>query len=199
MAGVASSGRIKGAAFKEFLLWYGRTEGQARLDAHLAACPAALREQLTAGKPDLDVLASRWYEATLIHTLLDEIARGRSRLELRQLATEGSQAVMDATLRGLYRVLFQWMATPERYARYASKLWAAYYDSGELSLQPEASGLGATSVVRHWQSHHPLICELNRGASVAIYTAMGLSDVSCDRVACVSEGASECRFVTRWR
>ena len=193
-----TAGRIKGAAFREFLIWYARTEGQPRLDAHLAACPAELQDQLSAGKPGLNVLTSRWYDAPLVHALLDEVARGRNRIELRELATAGSQAVMDATLRGLYRVLFQWMATPDRYARYAHKLWDAYYDSGELSLTPEAGGKGATSSVRNWSSHHRLICELNRGAAIAIYSAMGMEGVTCDRAACVAEGQAECRFITRW-
>lgn len=192
------AGRIKGAAFREFLIWYARKEGQVRLDAHLAACPTELQDQLSAGKPGLNVLASRWYEAHLVHALLDEVARGRNRIELRELATAGSQAVMNATLRGLYRVLFEWMASPDRYARYAGKLWEAYYDSGEFSLTPEASGKGAISIVRNWSSHHPLICELNRGAAIAIYSAMGLEGVTCDRPACVGEGQAECRFITRW-
>jgi hypothetical protein len=195
----ATVGRIKGAAFKEFLLWYARTEGQARLDAHLAACPLELQDQLSAGQPGLSVLASRWYDAPHIHALLDEVARGRSQAELRQLATAGSQAVMDATLRGLYRVLFQWMASPDRYARYAGKLWDAYYDSGEFSVTPEDGGKGAISIVRNWSSHHRLICELNRGAAIAIYAAMGLAGVTCQRPACVAEGNAECRFITRWK
>ena len=42
---------------------------------------------------------------------------------------------------------------------------------------------------------HPIF---NRGASIAIYKAMKCNDVSCIRHACVAEGATECRFVTRW-
>jgi hypothetical protein len=190
---------IKGAAFREFLKWYAEQQGPGRLAEHVEALPTSARAEFDAGAPVLGVLASRWYPASTVHRLLDEIARGRSAEELRALATEGARVVMDATLHGIYRVLFSWMANPERYARHAHRLWNVYYDSGVFEVTPQPDGHSAVSIVRGWRAHHPVICELNRGAAIAIYEAMGCSDVECDRTSCVDEGAEECRFVTSWR
>jgi hypothetical protein len=202
-AGVAPQaqprGHIKGAAFREFLAWYGRTQGQDALLSHLAAMPPALASELDPRKEALGVLASQWYPAEVVHALLDEIARGRSPAELEAFTNQASRAVMQATLSGLYRVLFEWMATPARYARYAPKLWSSYYDSGQLSIEFHEGEATAVSTVSRWPGHHPLICDLNRGASPAIYAAMGCKDARCTRVACVSRGDDVCRFVTTWR
>lgn len=192
-------GRIKGAAFREFITFYRATYGSDRLAAHLAAMPPDLAAELEAGSETLGILTSQWYPAELVHALLDEIARGRSDAELCELGTEGSRAVMRATLRGLYKVLFGWMATPERYVRYAPKLWHTYYDSGTVAVQAIDGGTGALSTVRDWRSHHRLICELNRGAALEIYAAMGCTEVTCERERCVDRGDPECRFITRWK
>jgi hypothetical protein len=195
----AKLGRIKGAAFREFIAYYRGAHGSAALATAVTAMPGVYQRELDVRDPALGVLTSEWYPAELVHALLDEIARGKSEAELRELATAASGAIMRATLRGLYRVLFEWMATPERYARYAPKLWGTYYDSGDVTVALVESGLGAVSVVRDWRSHHPLICELNRGAALEIYGAMGCRDVANERAQCVSRGDPHCRFVTSWR
>jgi predicted hydrocarbon binding protein len=99
----------------------------------------------------------------------------------------------------LYRVLFEWMATPERYAKYGPKPWSTYYDSGEVTIELQPDGLRALAFIRNWRSHHPLICELNRGAGVEVYAAMGCREVTNERARCVSRGDPHCRFITRWR
>ena len=194
----ARLGRIKGAAFREFIAYYRATYGPEALIAVVAAMPAIHRRELDQRDAALGVLASEWYPAEVVHALLDEISRGKSEAALRALAATASGAVMRATLRGLYRKLFEWMATPERYARYGPKLWGTYYDSGEVVVEVVPGELAAISTVRNWRSHHPLICELNRGASVEIYGAMGCVDVKAERAQCVSRGDPHCRFVTRW-
>jgi hypothetical protein len=189
---------IKGAAFREFLRWYAEQQGSERLIEHLEALPETDRAEFDPSAPALGVTDSRWYPASTVHRLLDEVMRGRSASEVRALATEGARAVMETTLRGIYRVLFSWMANPERYARHAHRLWDVYYDSGVFEVTPQPDGRSAVSIVRDWRAHHPVICELNRGAAIAIYEAMGCSDVECLRTSCVEEGDEECRFVTRW-
>jgi len=192
-------GHIKGAAFRELLAWYGRTHGQDHLLSHVQAMPRALAAELDPRREALGVLSSHWYPAEVVHALLDEITRGRSPAELDALTRDASRAVMQATLSGLYRVLFEWMATPARYARYAPKLWSSYYDSGRLSIDYDEGAARAISTVSHWPGHHPLICDLNRGASPVIYTTMGCKEARCTRLSCVSRGDAECRFVTTWR
>lgn len=186
---------MRGAAFRELLIWHARKFGQAELDR--VAEHAGLADQLTTGSPSLGVLASRWYRAELVHALLDSMARDWSLEQRRIFALEASDEVMRATLRGVYRLLFRMMATPERYAKHSPKLWRAYYDSGDFSVdQPEAGR--AICRITEWNAHHPFACELNWGAAGAIYRAMGCRDVHVEREACVAGSERECRFVTTW-
>jgi len=195
----ARLGRIKGAAFREFIAYYRGTYGLSALMAAVEAMPVAQRGELDTSDLTLGVLTSDWYPAEQVHALLDEIARGKSEAAIHELTLGASRAIMRTTLRGLYRVLFEWMATPERYAKYAPKLWGTYYDSGEVSVELLSDRRTSVSVVRNWRSHHPLICELNRGAALEIYAAMGCRDVTNERAQCVSRGDPHCRFITRWR
>jgi len=194
----SSIGRIKGAAFVEFLRFCEEHYGKERLDAAVLSIPAELRYPLSTKAPALGVLPSTWYAADTVHLLLDALLASVGLEERRRMAADISKAIMDATLRGVYRALFRVVATPERYARYASRLWTAYYDTGEFSIEmPDPKTAVAT--VRNWPSHHTFICELNRGAAEAIYTAMGLKNVTTIRAACIDGGAPICRFISRWQ
>jgi hypothetical protein len=95
-------------------------------------------------------------------------------------------------------VLFESMATAERYARFAPKLWQSDSDSGTLDVALTSDMLGAISTVKGWRGHHRLMCEPNRGAAVEIYAAIGCRAVTCERAVCVDRGEADCRFVTRW-
>ena len=74
----SDSPHIKGAAFREFLQWYAEQQGLGRLVEHVEALPEADRGEFEAGAPALGVTASRWYPASTVHRLLDEIVRARN-------------------------------------------------------------------------------------------------------------------------
>jgi len=190
-------GRIKGAAFREFLRWYSNEYSHERLVAALAAAGDRVQDPLERELPLLGVLANAWYSSSTVHALLDELTRGLEPEERAELANRASDAVMAATLHGIYKALFRWMATPERYAKYAPRLWTTYYDSGAVTIKL-VSRNRAESMISGWSAHHPFMCELNRGAARAIYSAMGCQNVHVKRIACVESGAPECRFVTTW-
>jgi hypothetical protein len=189
-------GRIKGAAFREFLRWYSNEYSHERLVAALVAAGDRVDDALERESPLLGVLANAWYSSSTVHALLDELTRGLAPEERAKLAERASDAVMAATLHGIYKALFRLMATPERYAKYAPRLWTTYYDSGTVTI--ELSGNRAESTIRNWSAHHPFMCELNRGAAGAIYRRMGCQNVHVQRIACIESGAPECRFVTTW-
>jgi hypothetical protein len=191
-------GRVKGAAFLEFVRWYERDQGRERLIAAAAGLSPPFRDALELDRDGPRILSSHWYDARAIHALLDALVDSRDAAERSRMAEEGARAIMSATLRGLYRLLFDWLATPERYARFADRLWRSYYDSGELEVV-QADPTRAVSTIRNWPSHHPLLCEMHRHAADEIYTAMGCDGVSVRRESCVSQGDPECRFVTTWR
>ena len=194
----ASMAHVKGAAFHEFLSWYAQRHGARALRDAAARIPPRHLATLDMASPTLGVIASTWYPTEAVHALLDGLTAGLAPSARRELAFTGSAAVMDRTLRGIYSVLFRIMATPERYARHASKLWHAYYDHGEIAIIPLGPE-SARSTVRDWDAHHPFLCELNWGAAAAIYRAMGMRDVKVVREACVAEGGGECRFLITWR
>jgi hypothetical protein len=193
------AGHVKGAALREFLVWLEQTYGRERLDAIARRLPhevhAALRLDV-AGR-SLGVLSSRWYPADAIHALFDVVFDGLDPDERRALVDRSADAVMAATLHGVYQVLFKWLATPERYARFAERLWSSYYDTGAMRVV-QASPARAVCTITDWRSHHPAACDMNRAAAEAIYRAMGCRGVVTVRECCVTEGARECRFVTTW-
>ena len=190
-------GAIKGAAVREFIHWCYSEFGADFMAAAIVRVPASVRSQLVVQDPWLGMLASRWYDARVVHAVLGALTADLDEERRSSMAQQASQAVMDRTLKGIYKVLFQWMATPDRYCRYASKLWSAYYDCGDFSVVMDGEST-AICTIREWDSHHPVICDLNRGAAAAIYTAMGCHGVNTVREACVSRGGEECRFVTSW-
>jgi hypothetical protein len=193
-----ASGRVKGVALRQFLIWCQGKLGESAFRDLFATLAPNLSNQLTIGEEALGIRASHWYDCHLIHGILDALAVDMSEEEKLGLTIEGSQAVMDHTLHGVYRSLFEWMANPKRYARHGSKIWSTYYDSGDFAVESFAEDRRAVCTIRDWSSHHPILCDMNRGASTAIYRAMGLPGANCIREACVSRGASECRFVTIW-
>jgi hypothetical protein len=193
-----ATGRIKGSALRQFLLWHQGRLGEARFRERIANLAPEHSSRLSPGAEALGIIASQWYECDLIHGILDALTAGLSEAEKLALTTEGSQAVMDHTLRGVYRSLFEWMANPKRYARHGGKIWSTYYDSGDFAIESPDGDRRAVCTIRDWSSHHPILCDMNRGASTAIYRAMGLPAANCIRDACVSRGAGECRFTTTW-
>ena len=190
-------GHVRGAAVREFFGWVAETWGDERLREIVGRLEPGVAKHFDAQAKALGVLTSTWYEAREVHALVDSLLAGASAAERERIAREGADAVMKRTLRGVYKLLFDWMATPARYAKYAHKLWASYYDAGTLDISMPEPGL-AVSVIADWRAHHPFVCDLNREASRAIYQAMKCKDVTCVRTHCVARGDAECRFVTRW-
>jgi len=194
-----AGGRIKGAAFKEFVLWYEHRVGPEAFGSRVSNLEGWMKRELDVALPGLGIHDSTWYEARTVHRLLDLLTDGMSPGQRHAFALQGSHHVMDVTLRGVFRILFGWIATPDRYAAFGQRLWSSYYDSGDFQIVLMPEGGGAVATIRNWATHHPFICDINRGASIAIYKAMKCQDVSCIRHACVADGADECRFVTRWQ
>ncbi len=182
---------------REFVVWYGDRIGAAELATRVLALPLERRGPLDPYSRSLGILSSSWYDAGVVHALLDVATGGLSDDERHALAMSGSAAVMTATLRGVYRLIFRLMATPERYATHAGKLWASYYDSGAFAVEMTSPN-EAICTIDSWTTHHPFICLLNWGAAVQIYRAMGCPNVRTERTACVDDGAPRCSFVTRW-
>jgi len=192
-----ATGRIKGAAFREFLIWYAARNGDAALGEMANRVDPEWRASLDPERAALGVLASQWYEAPLVHALLDALTSDLTRDERAAVATEASRAIMNRMLRGIYKTLFQLMATPSRYQRFGPKLWDAYYDSGTFRIDMPDDKTAICTVTK-WDAHHPFICDLNCAAAPPVYEMMGCKSVRVIRTECVSLGGTRCEFVTNW-
>jgi hypothetical protein len=188
--------RMKGAGIVHFLRWYVERFGHARLRRTAAQMPEPHRVHFDLDDEVLGVLASSWYPAAAIHALLDGFVADHPD-DREVLAREGAKATIDATLRGVYRWLFETMMTPDRYARSAQKLFSRYYEPGTMTKAPLGE-TGHLSIVRDWPGHHPLLCDMLVHTAQYVYGALGCKDVRTPRTACVSEGAPECRFEITW-
>ncbi len=190
---------MKGSALAEFIRWYDQQRGRDVLAAQVTILPVALQQRLglDRAKDSLGILASRWYDAEAIGALLDAIVADAPPEERELMARHAAQAVMQRTLRGVYRLLFQWLATPQRYASFANRLWQSYHDSGRMTVE-QVTPTMAICTITDWHGHHPFACAMCRASAEVIYTEMGCKQVTCEREQCVDEGAEECRFVTRW-
>ncbi len=189
--------RIKGAAFREFVLWYDRTHDGERLRRALARVPEAEREGLRPDAPALGVLASNWYSVALAGVLLDAVCEDRTADEQAAVARDGSRAVVDTMLTGVYRFLFERVSSPDRYARHIGRLWRQLHSTGDRKIHVTGPG-EADSVIESWPGHHPLLCLVTMETMAAVYEAMRCREVTVARTACVSAGDPLCRARLRW-
>jgi hypothetical protein len=193
---VAAS-HIKGACLVEALQWMERNAGHERVAAALARMSVEARGQIDVARPSFGILASQWYPAENTHVVLDAMTADLSALEREQMARGIAKAVMAGTLHGVYGVLFRMMATPERYAQHAHKLWSKYYDSGRVRFSlPEPHRMVA--VISDWGGHHPFLCAIVRFARVAALEAMGCREVISAWRCKSGQGGDECVTEVRW-
>ena len=190
--------KIKGAAFREFVLWYERTYGRDHLAAALTRVPIEERAGLRSGIPGLAVLSSSWYPAQVANRLLDAVSEQHDEETLARIAHDGSRAIVDVMLYGIYRFLFERVSTPARYARHIGRLWRQLHSTGERQIRLVGSNR-ADSTIASWPAHHPLMCLITMETMGAVFEAMRCRDVAVVRTACVTDGAPLCRATIEWK
>jgi hypothetical protein len=196
-ANAGAEARIKGAGIQPFLAWYEQRWGRARLLQAAEGIPASFRGNFHFEADLLGVLPSLWYPAPAIHALLDRILAGHSEAERALIAREGARAIIDATLKGVYRWLFEKMMSVDRYGRSAQSLFSRYYEPGTMTKLPTGAA-GHLSIVTGWAGHHPLLCDFLVHTAEYVYGALGCRDVQVRRTSCVAAGAADCRFEITW-
>jgi hypothetical protein len=194
---LAGEPRIKGAGIQPFLEWYTRRWSHARLVAAAERMRPELRAVFDLKDPHLGVLPSQWFRAAPVHAFLDNLLDGHTAEECQLIARDGARAIIESTLKGVYRWLFEMMMSPERYGRSAQKLFSRYYEPGTMVKTP-LGDRGHLSVVTNWPSHHPLLCDFLIHTAEYVYTGLGCKQVQVRRTACVSTHAPECRFEITW-
>ncbi|MCB9595705.1 MAG: hypothetical protein H6719_23485 [Sandaracinaceae bacterium] len=189
--------RIKGVAIREFLTYLRGAIGPDALRAMVEGIAPEHRAAFDPDHPALGVLAASWYEAAPIHALLDAITASRSDAELEQLVHDGMQATMSATLRGVHRALLRVIGSPALHARFAQRLWIAYYDEGRVESEQTGPTRQVISYL-DWEGHHPLLCRLTAAADLVIFPAMGLTGVEVKPLGCISRGSARCSHEVVW-
>jgi hypothetical protein len=190
--------RAKGVAFKELLIWLDQRLGRDRLLRALAILPPEYKGIIWPETDNFGILSSSWYPLPCVHKLIDGLTASMTRQERFALAQEAARKVMDVTLHGIYAAVVRAFVSPALYAKFATKLWRSYYDSGEFKVIIADDGLSADCTIHNWTGHHPFVCDMNIAAANAIYQAMGQKRVSTQRVACIAEGGPLCRYITSW-
>jgi hypothetical protein len=193
----AEGPRIKGAGMREFLLWYESRVGQAAVQAIADGIPADLAPLVSRRLPAFGMLASTWYPIALCHYFLDRAMEGRGD-EGRELARDANREIVPRMIRGIYKVIYRTVASPELYARHVNRQWRKLHTTGERSFVIRAPG-EALSTVAGWPGHHPFLCWITIYTMVSLFEAMGREQVTAERLRCVSHGGEDCATVLRWR
>lgn len=188
--------RVKGIAFREFVRWYEQTHGREATLKAWRAVPDSLRVELDPDREMFGLLASTWYPIGVATALLEAITWGLGPDERSALLRNGVTHALDVTISGVYRVLFERLVTPERHAKYAQKIWSNFYNTGEVVGRIVGPGR-AEQLVRDWNGHHPLLCEMSLSSLTLFHERMGCKNVKVSRTSCVRD-ATECRFVISW-
>jgi hypothetical protein len=191
--------RAKGIAFKELLVWFDHRLGRPTLQHALYLLPPECKGIVRPEEDNFGILSSSWYPLPCVHKLLNGLTASMNKQERFDLAQEAARAVMNVTLRGIYKAIVRAFVSPALYGKFATKLWQSYYDSGDFKVVIADDGNSADCTISSWTGHHPFVCDMNIAAATAIYEAMGQKDVSTRRVACLHERGSLCRYITSWR
>ena len=189
--------KIKGAAIREMLLWHDQRYGHAETVALTTSIPAALLTRLDTTRPALGVLGASWYPCSLTHPMLDKVVEIRGN-EGRELANAANRDVVPRMIRGVYRMIFRTVATPELYARHIHRLWRRLHTTGDRSMTVREPG-EAHSVVANWPGHHVFLCWMTIYTMAYVFEAMGYPHWSVERIACVAHGAPRCETVIRYK
>jgi hypothetical protein len=190
-------GRTKGMGWTDQIRCYERIYGRDKLLAAVRAMPERWRHGLNEDHPVLGVLEGSWYPELQRYAFFDAILHDLLPLQQQHLAKVMAKEVMDRSLRGLHRMVFAVIATPERFAKHAQSLWSMHHDSGRLEVRmPSPASLEA--VVLDSPVHHPFACMLNHYACVVTLEAMGCKDVTERRI-CAYHERGVCTGMYYWR
>jgi hypothetical protein len=184
-------------AWAEMVRVYERLHGRDKLTDALNAMPPQWREGLDPRHPTLGILDASWYLEEQRNAFFAAITRDLPLHQKQALSRTLAKAVMEQSLRGLHRMIFAVMATPERFVKHAQSLWNQHHDSGHLRMRMVARN-GVEAAVLDWPAHGVFACMTNHYSCLVTLEAMGCRDLTERRV-CMAEGASECVGVYYWR
>ncbi|MBN8611585.1 MAG: hypothetical protein J0L92_13415 [Deltaproteobacteria bacterium] len=190
-------GRIKGSAIRELVLWYEQHHDASLVRAVARAMPPELDAQLDPDAQGLGILANRWYDARVVHLLLDATVAKHPPSARDALIREGLRIAVKGAARGMYAFVITQLVSPELYARNIARLWSLLQDTGERRIELVGAH-EAISITRDWRGHHPLACRVNQHMMATILELMGKTNVRFEKERCVSDGGADCRYRFSW-
>jgi serine/threonine protein kinase len=193
----AARGRLKGTAVRAGLLWFADTYGDALLARVMDHASPELRSLLRPGDPAFGIVASTWYETSLMGELIDLLDRVAAPDDSRELASRMASAVARDNVNGVYRALFRLIASPKLLEANAQRVWSTYVDEGTLSVRIIAAG-SFEARIRGWTHHHVTICRLLRPFVEHMLRGVGYQALVVERVQCVDDSDGQCMLHGTW-
>lgn len=194
---MTANAKIKGAAIREVVRWYTRTNGLDRLAHAVRAMPPEIARQLDPNDETLGVIATAWYDAIVVHAMLDAVFGPYPAGDRSALIRTAAREAVRTSMNGVYKFVVGQIVTPGFYARNIQRLWRMLHDTGSREIKIVREG-HAVSRTWDWPGHHPLLCEVTIETMCAIFELTGAREVTARRTQCVSHGAHECVAELRW-
>ncbi|MGH7286369.1 MAG: hypothetical protein ACRELY_33030 [Polyangiaceae bacterium] len=190
---------IKGSVIRDFIEWYGGAHGTGEMRRIAEKLPADMRAMLDLDHPTFNLAGTSWYPSRLASSIFDVVAEGRTREEITLFLREANRGFIErGAVNSIYRFFLEKLVTsPEMYALCVPRFWRQWHSTGERRVKIVRPGL-AESSVSNWPGHHRILCTMTIETMCAVLETIGCNDVTWERVACVSEGASECKTLVRW-
>jgi serine/threonine protein kinase len=190
-------GRIKGTAVRAGLLWFAESYGESLLARVPDRASPELRSLLRPGDPAFGIMASAWYETSLMGELLDLLDVIAAPEDSREFASRLAAAVARDNVNGVYRALFRLIASPPLLEANAQRVWGTYVDEGTLTVRILAPG-AFEARVRGWSHHHATVCLMLRPFTEHLLRSIGYSACVVERTQCVDNGDGQCLFHGNW-
>ena len=194
---MATHGRIKGAAIRDFIAWYAEQHDAQRLKSAILQLPEAAQAAFDFSHGTLGVLPSTWFDGRDVHRILDVLTAGLPLPEYDALAHEAGHATVQALMTGAQKIVFTKFMTPGTYAKLANVAFHLNYDAGEV-INEELGPRRHAGTVRGWKAHHPFLCRMHVAIKVEIYAAMGCEQAQTERRYCESDGDDRCGSIIVW-
>jgi hypothetical protein len=197
-SGEQVGGNVKGAAFREVIIWLEKHVGH---DALLPGYERLLpqhQEMLDPRAPAMGIVSSYWYPYVVAVELMQAAVDARPPEERNNLIRESVRYSMDRTFKGIYRMLFQLMVNPSRAARYIQRMWDLHYDNGKVTWVVIHQG-EMRAEMRDWAGHTADGCEMLRQIEMYFLELMGCEGVDSVRTTCVARGEPSCASIVTWK
>lgn len=160
--------------------------------------PPEIAKQLDPSDDTLGLIASAWYDAEVVHAMIDAVFEPYPAGDRSALIRTAAREAVRTSMNGVYKFVVGQIVTPGFYARNIQRLWRMLHDTGsrEITIVKEGHAISRTW---DWRGHHPLLCEVTIETMCAIIELTGGKEVVARRTHCVSHGAGECVADVRWQ